>query len=44
MIATVTDTVASIGEAVSAEAEKIKNAASDIVADLQGASIEDKKE
>ena len=40
---TVGDAVAAIAETVSTEAEKMKNAASDIVADLKGASIEDKE-
>lgn len=40
---TVGETVASVTDAVSAEAEKVKNAAADIVADLKGASIEDKE-
>ena len=41
--ATIGETVTAISEAVSTEAEKMKNAASDIVADLKGASIEDKE-
>lgn len=31
-------------EAISSEAEKVKGAVSDIVADLKGASIDEKKE
>jgi hypothetical protein len=37
------DAVAAITDAVSAEAEMVKSAAADIVADLKGASIEDKE-
>ena len=40
---TVGDTVAAITDAVTAEAEKVKSAAADIVADLKGASIDDKE-
>jgi hypothetical protein len=40
---TVGETVAAITGAVSAEAEKVKSAAADIVADLKGASIDDKE-
>jgi hypothetical protein len=41
--ATVGEVVASVGEAVSKEAEMVKGVASDIVADLKGASLEDKE-
>jgi hypothetical protein len=44
IVETVTETITAAKDAVVAEAGKIADAASQIAADLQGASIEDKKE